>query len=248
MKLLSRRFSAFLGDLSRRRVIRRAAYYVAGIWTVVVVMATLIPLGLDPTIARWIVAAAVAGFPVALVLGWYFDLTPSGIRLTPRGPSLNALLSDAERISVAVLPLEDLSEGGDAGRLADGVVEEVLNALGQIEGVQVAASTSSASYRGPGPGAGRGRPGGGVGVGGGGPHPPPPHADDPQACGCEAHCEAGQQAGAAQGHRQEGHKAGGAQGRNQEVLDQEGRDQEGHGQEDHDQEGVGQEGRDQGRP
>ena len=49
--------------------------------------------------------------------------------------------------SIAVLPFADLSEQGDHGYLADGVSEEILNLLAQVDGLNVAARTSSFAFR-----------------------------------------------------------------------------------------------------
>lgn len=49
--------------------------------------------------------------------------------------------------SIAVLPFADLSEQSDQGYLADGVSEEILNLLAQVDGLNVAARTSSFAFR-----------------------------------------------------------------------------------------------------
>ena len=49
--------------------------------------------------------------------------------------------------SIAVLPFEDLSQNDDQGHFGDGVTEEILNLLAQIEGLNVAARTSSFAFR-----------------------------------------------------------------------------------------------------
>jgi TolB-like protein/predicted Ser/Thr protein kinase len=50
--------------------------------------------------------------------------------------------------AVAVLPFDDMSPGHDQGYFADGMAEEILNALAQVEGLRVAGRTSSFHYRG----------------------------------------------------------------------------------------------------
>jgi TolB-like protein/predicted Zn-dependent protease len=144
----SARVSTLIADLKRRRVFRLAAFYTAGIWTLVVVVATLIPLGLPADAARWVVLVAIGGFPVALVLGWYFDFTPGGVRLTPPRPDLAAVFADGTDVGIAVLPLLDLSEAGDAANLADGIGEEVRNALARVDGLRVVARTAALAHRG----------------------------------------------------------------------------------------------------
>jgi TolB-like protein/Flp pilus assembly protein TadD len=49
--------------------------------------------------------------------------------------------------SIAVLPFTDLSRDGDQGHLADGISEELLNLLAQVNGLRVAARTSSFAFR-----------------------------------------------------------------------------------------------------
>ncbi len=50
--------------------------------------------------------------------------------------------------SVAVLPFADLSPGKDQEYFADGVAEEILNALARVEGLHVTGRTSSFSFKG----------------------------------------------------------------------------------------------------
>jgi TolB-like protein/Tfp pilus assembly protein PilF len=49
--------------------------------------------------------------------------------------------------SIAVLPFRDLSANQDQAYLSDGLAEEILNMLAQVEGLQVAARTSSFAFR-----------------------------------------------------------------------------------------------------
>src|SRR5205823_5993924 len=60
------------------------------------------------------------------------------------GPAEPARVAD----SIAVLPFANLS--GDAGNeyLSDGITEEILNALTQLDSVRVAARTSAFSFKG----------------------------------------------------------------------------------------------------
>jgi TolB-like protein/Flp pilus assembly protein TadD len=49
--------------------------------------------------------------------------------------------------SIAVLPFTDLSAARDQGHMADGISEEILNLLAQVDGLRVAARTSSFAFR-----------------------------------------------------------------------------------------------------
>ena len=48
--------------------------------------------------------------------------------------------------SIAVLPFRDMSPEGDQGWFAEGMAEELLNALVRVEGLEVASRTSSFAY------------------------------------------------------------------------------------------------------
>jgi TolB-like protein/Flp pilus assembly protein TadD len=51
--------------------------------------------------------------------------------------------------SIAVLPFADLSEDGSQGYFSDGIAEEILNVLAKVNGLHVAARTSSFAFREP---------------------------------------------------------------------------------------------------
>ncbi|MFK8043100.1 MAG: adenylyl cyclase, partial [Congregibacter sp.] len=50
--------------------------------------------------------------------------------------------------SIAVLPFADLSPDGDQEYFADGISEELLNVLAQVDGMKVAGRTSSFAFKG----------------------------------------------------------------------------------------------------
>lgn len=56
--------------------------------------------------------------------------------------------NDGALRSIAVLPFVDLSRDRDQEYLGDGIAEEILNVLAQVEGLQVAARTSAFAFKG----------------------------------------------------------------------------------------------------
>lgn len=61
-----------------------AVTYLAVAWFFIEVAGTTFPmLGLPDAAGRWLIGLLVVGFPVALVLGWAFDVGPEGIERTP---------------------------------------------------------------------------------------------------------------------------------------------------------------------
>jgi TolB-like protein/Flp pilus assembly protein TadD len=76
--------SGFFAELQRRHVYKvGAAYAVAG-WLLVQVVTQVFPVfDVSPVAQRVMVLVVLAGFPLALVLAWVFDLTPQGVVRTP---------------------------------------------------------------------------------------------------------------------------------------------------------------------
>lgn len=72
--------STWWASLRRRGVVRVAASYAMISWLLLqIVDVVLPPLGMTDGAIRVILILLVIGFPVALVLAWFFEMTPSGI-------------------------------------------------------------------------------------------------------------------------------------------------------------------------
>ncbi len=83
--------SAFLDELKRRGVMRAAALYAVVAWAIIESSATILPmLGLPEWTVRFIVIAALVGFPIALIAAWVFDFTRRGIVRTPNREQVDA--------------------------------------------------------------------------------------------------------------------------------------------------------------
>jgi len=76
---------------------------------------------------------------------YFFAIRGGGHSATERTTSTDAVPGST---SVAVLPFADMSPGKDQEYFADGIAEEILNALAQVEGLHVSGRTSSFSFKG----------------------------------------------------------------------------------------------------
>ncbi|WOJ97739.1 hypothetical protein R0137_03985 [Congregibacter brevis] len=75
--------SNVLKELRRRRVFRTLALYIVGTWGLLQIADVLFPaIGLAESDMRYLLIIAIAGFPVALVFGWMFDISSDGIHRT----------------------------------------------------------------------------------------------------------------------------------------------------------------------
>ena len=74
----------FLAELRRRRVIRVAVLYAIVGWVVIEVASTMLPgLHLPEWSVTLVIALVVLGLPIAVLMGWMFDLGPRGVTRTP---------------------------------------------------------------------------------------------------------------------------------------------------------------------
>jgi adenylate cyclase len=143
-------------ELKRRKVIHAGMYYAIGGWFLLQIgEVTFEPLELPTWAMRTLIYTVVGGFPLALVLAWFFDLTLQGFKRdpfdlkTPAGEhgSFEAAKVIDGKPSIAVLPFIDLSEEQDQGYFCEGVSEAILNALTRVKNLQVASRTSSFQFK-----------------------------------------------------------------------------------------------------
>jgi len=136
----------FFAELKRRKVYKVAIGYLVGGWALAQGIAQVLPVFETPNwVVRLVVLIIILGFPFALLLSWFFDLTRYGIVRTPDIKDkidIVPAVSSTDR-SIAVLPFTDLSLGEKRDYFGEGIAEEIQTALAKTEGLRVAARRSS---------------------------------------------------------------------------------------------------------
>lgn len=123
-----------VAEARRRRVFRTAGLYIVGAWVLLQVAdLALNALEWPGGLLRYFWLAAFAGFPVALIFGWHYELSPLGIRRTsPAGrtevPDLRLRVRDyillaalaviAGIVTAGLLEQARLDEGSSGGGIA----------------------------------------------------------------------------------------------------------------------------------
>lgn len=153
------------------------AYVIVGWLVMQVVDVMQPALRLPEWVATLFAVVLLITFPIALILSWVYDVTPEGIVRTSAAAGdarhrtmhrldilivaglalvaglivwqqLRPAARDAQLDNtIAVLPFEDLSPEGDQRYFADGISEEILNALARQPSLRVTGRTSSFSFR-----------------------------------------------------------------------------------------------------
>ena len=78
----------FFAELKRRNVIRAAAFYVASAWLLVQVATQVFPVfHIAEWVVRWIVVAAVIGFPCWILFAWLYQWTSEGLQRESDSPA-----------------------------------------------------------------------------------------------------------------------------------------------------------------
>src|SRR3954469_5259714 len=73
----------FFAELKRRNVYKVAVAYAVVAWLLIQAASILFPTFEAPTwVMKVFVAVVAAGFPIALVIAWAFELTPEGLKRT----------------------------------------------------------------------------------------------------------------------------------------------------------------------
>jgi TolB-like protein/cytochrome c-type biogenesis protein CcmH/NrfG len=148
------RFRRFVDELRKRKVMRAAIAYVVVAWAIMEGGDLIFTaLRLPEWTVTLLVALAILGFPLALVLAWAYELTPDGLQRDVPGSAGTPVVQPSSPVtdeatagrglSIAVLPFDDMSEKKDQGYFCEGIAEEILNTLGKVDNLRVASRTSS---------------------------------------------------------------------------------------------------------
>lgn len=134
-------WSSLTAELRRRDVYPVIVAYAVAAWILLQIgEVTFEPLGLPAWAMTALIIVVIAGFPVAILIAWRYDIAPFGIFRQRRR---RRMAKTDEGPSIAVLPFADMSADKDQGYFCEGVAEEILNALTRIRQINVAARTSS---------------------------------------------------------------------------------------------------------
>ena len=166
-----------VSELRRRNVFRMALLYLGAAWLIMQVVDLLIDRGpLPESIGPITLTVLAIGFPIALIISWFYELTPEGISLdtdeqlaesTSDVPGrrvdfvIISLLAAAVLVfaydkwwigppperSVAVLPFTNMSAEEDSAYFSDGLADTMLHMLAQVPNLRVPARTSSFEFR-----------------------------------------------------------------------------------------------------
>ena len=138
-------FSDFINELRRRRVVRALLLWGVVAFAVLQVYEPVMHgLHLPEWTLSFVVIGLGLGFPVTVGLSWMFDLTLDGIERTPAAGAPGAAIAP----TIAVLPFVNLSSDKEQEYFSDGIAEEILNSLAQLDGLRVIGRTSSFSMKG----------------------------------------------------------------------------------------------------
>ena len=164
-------------EFKRRNVLRMAVLYAVAAWLIMQVAEVIIGLAnLPEWIGPTILALLAVGFPIALIVSWFYELTPEGISLEKdvaaaesithvTGRRLDFLvisllcaglilfaydkwwIGPPPEKSIAVLAFVNMSGDPEQEYFSDGISEEILNLLAQIRPLKVIARTSSFLFK-----------------------------------------------------------------------------------------------------
>ena len=110
-------------EMRRRRIFRTAAFYIIGTWLVLQVADVVFPaIDIPERAIRYVLIAAMLGFPAVLVFSWFYDVGVHGIRRTgPVGPEEQGAAQPLRRSDYLILTA-----------LAGVVVAILYNAVGNV--------------------------------------------------------------------------------------------------------------------
>ena len=159
-------------------MLRMLVLYVVAAWLIMQVAEVVIGLAnLPGWIGPGILGLLAIGFPIAITLSWFYELTPQGMKLEKDiDPAESITHVTGRRVdflvisllcaavilfsydkwwtsgplvqSIAVLPFANMSNDPDNEYFSDGISEEILNLLAQVPELRVTSRSSAFSFKG----------------------------------------------------------------------------------------------------
>lgn len=154
---------SFWQEVKRRKVVRVAVVYSVVAWLLVEIVVTVeAPLNLPGWMDTFVIVLVVVGFPLALILSWAYDLTPTGIERTKHLENSDEISQESTAAvsqeqesplnvlpySLAVLPFANMSDDPEQEYFSDGLTEDIITDLSLIPGLFVIARNSTFTYKG----------------------------------------------------------------------------------------------------
>ena len=149
-------------ELKRRNVFKVGVAYIVVAWLIMQVADVVLNnIAAPDWVFQVILLFLAISFPVIVMFAWAYNLTPDGFRRTEPiagtsdGEGSSAAVAEATvetvapaKASIAVLPFVNMSGDQENEYFSDGLSEELLNALTQVNSLKVAARTSSFHFKG----------------------------------------------------------------------------------------------------
>ena len=143
--------SGFWNELKRRKVLRVAFFYGGSGWVVVEGASVIFPaIGVPEQALTFTVVVFIVGFPLALLLGWRYDLTSHGIERTGQashGPS-EGPEGSSELTRMLVIPFRVLRPGEVTDFLSFSLPDAITCSLADAGNLAVQSDLVGARYAG----------------------------------------------------------------------------------------------------
>lgn len=103
---------SFWEQLRRRNVFRVGLAYLAISWLLIQVADVILPnIGAPTWIIQALIVSSALGFPLALILAWFYEVTPEGVRVTADDETAKGEKFTGRKIDLAIIGLLVLAVG-----------------------------------------------------------------------------------------------------------------------------------------
>lgn len=137
----------YILEFKKRKVFRVLITYLVVAWLITQVASIILPTyNVSDNFMKILISILIIGCPICLVLTWFYDISPKGIKKNKYVNTDNLKIDKSKDLinkKLIVLPFENRSQDKESNYFSDGLTEEIIIRLSGIKELDIVSRNTS---------------------------------------------------------------------------------------------------------